>query len=273
MLRVPWVIAVAAFCCFLSGAEAPSGERETAKEALKAYAAMDYFRAAQLAKTIPNTPEGRLVAGLCDLYDRSRMNIKRGQLILAELFYSQSEAQEFRVEAGVALGRTVQLMKERRELYGNAADRYDHVKIFEEILQMAPGSAAAASVMLFLSRERLEDPAQQEAAFEAMEKFISDFRGDPKLLTTLHLLAEYEYIRLKRDYKSAIRHLEAGYRAGFSNPSEDRSALFKIGYFYYKHLDDKENAVKYLREYLKRYAYSNQAVVAQRFLTELGEKI
>ena len=95
--------------------------------------------------------------------------------------------------------------------------------------------------------------------------------GDPKLLPPIHLLAEYEYIRLKNDYKTAARHLQEGYEIGFANPSENRSGLFRLAFLYHKKIGDKPLAVKYYKEYLERYPYSGQAAVAQRFLEELGE--
>ena len=62
-----------------------------------------------------------------------------------------------------------------------------------------------------------------------------------------------------------------GYEIGFANPNENRSGLFRLAFLFYKKLDDKPMAVKYFNEYLKSYPYSGQAVVARRFLQELGE--
>ncbi|MPN64662.1 hypothetical protein SDC9_212438 [bioreactor metagenome] len=65
-----------------------------------------------------------------------------------------------------------------------------------------------------------------------------------------------------------------GYEIGFANPNENRSGLFRLAFLYHKKLNDKPMAVKYFKEYLKRYPYSGQAVVAKRFLTEeLGEDV
>ena len=271
MVNPSWFLAVALAGVGVVGAGESESNRNIPREALKAYAAMDYTLAGKLAGEVPDTPEGQLVAGLCDLYDRSRQDIKRGQLTLAELFYNETMPLDYRLEAGIALGRTVQLMKERRELYGGSGDRYDHVKIFEEVMKMAPGSSAARNAFLYLIRERLEDPEQRETAFEELETFLRDFSGDSKLLPPVHLLAEYEYIRLRNDYKTAARHLREGYEIGFANPNENRSGLFRLAFLYHKKIGDKPMAVKYYREYLERYPYSGQAVVARRFLEELCE--
>lgn len=272
MFKLLWIFpAIFAGTALATGGESGSNEKEMATNALKAYAAMDYVQAGKLAKEIPDTPEGQLIRGLCDLYDRAHQDIDRGLQTLAGLFYSENTPLPYRVEAGVSLGRITQLMKERRELYGNAADRYNHVKIYNKVRELAPGSMADRDVFLYQIRERLEDPKQTDDAFRDLETYFKEFKGDRKLLPPLHLLAEYEYIRLRGDYKSAIRHLEAGYETGFANPSETRSSLFRLAFLYHKKLHNKPMAVKYFKEYQKRYPYSGQAVVAKRFLEELGE--
>lgn len=272
MFKPLWIFAVTfAGAGLAAGTDSGPGEKNAAEAALQSYAAMNDTQAGKLAKQIPDTPEGQLIEGLCDLYDRSHLDIRRGQTKLANLFNNDKIPPACRLEAGVALGRTSQLMKERRKLYGVDADRYDHVKIFETVRKMAPGSQADRDAFFYLIHERLEDPKQSDAAFKDLEAYFRDFKGDRTLLPPVHLLAEYEYIRLRRDYKSAARHLMEGYEIGFANPSESRSGLFRLAFLYYKKLDDRPMAAKYFAEYLKRYPYSGQAVVAKRFLGELGE--
>jgi len=272
MFKPLWIFAVTfAGAGLAAGADSGPVEKDVAPAALKAYAAMNYTQAGKLAKKIPDTPEGQLVSGLCDLYDRSHQNIGRGQQTLARLFHNDKTPLPCRIEAGVALGRTAQLMKERRDLYGTAADRYDHIRIFDTVCKLAPGSRAGRDSFFYLMRERLEDPRQRDAAFKDLEAYFRDFKGDKTLLPPLHLLAEYEYIRLRRDYKTAVRHLMEGYEIGFANPNENRGGLFRLAFLYFKKLNDKPMALKYFNEYLIRYPYSGQAVVAKRFLQELGE--
>jgi len=267
-----WILAVIFAGTGLAfGAGSGPDRKDVSRAALEAYANMDYTQAGKLAKKISNTPKGQLVRGLCYLYDRSHPNIPRAQKTLAKLFDDEKTPLPYRLEAGVALGRTVQLMKERRDLYGNAADGYDHDKILEKVRKLAPGSQADRDAFFYLMRERLENPKQSDAAFKELEIYFRNFKGDPKLLPPLHLLAEYEYIRLRRDYKSAVRHLAEGYEIGFANPSETRSGLFRLGFLYDKKIHNKPMAVKYFKEYLKCYPYSGLAVVAQRFLNDLGE--
>lgn len=88
MVKPLWILAMTLAGAGLAGADSVPDAKGTASAALKAYAAMDYTQAGKLARTIPHTPEGRLVSGLCDVYDRTRQDIKRGQLTLAELFYN-----------------------------------------------------------------------------------------------------------------------------------------------------------------------------------------
>lgn len=272
MFKPLWIFAVTfAGAGLAAGADSGPVVENEAPAAFKAYAAMNYAQAGKLARPISDTPEGQLIGGLCDLYDRSNQNIERGQQVLAGLFHNEKTPLPYRVEAGVALGRTSQLMKERRDLYGDSADRYDHVEILEGVRKLAPGSRADRDAFFYLIRERLEDPKQSAAAIAELEAFFRDFKGDRTLLAPVHLLAEYEYGRLRCDYKSAVRHLREGYEIGFANPSENRSGLFRLAFLYDKKLNDRPMAVKYFKEYLERYPYSGQAVVAKRFLRELGE--
>ena len=155
MVKPLWILAMTLAGAGLAGADSVPDAKGTASAALKAYAAMDYAQAGKLARTIPHTPEGRLVSGLCDVYDRTRQDIRRGQLTLAELFYNDKTPLPYRLEAGVALGRTTQLMKERRDLYRDAADRYDHVKIFEAVRKLAPGSSADRNAFFYLHIGRI----------------------------------------------------------------------------------------------------------------------
>lgn len=272
MFKPLWIFAMTfAGAGLAAGADSGPAGANVVPEALKSYSTMNYAQAGKQAKPISDMPEGQLVGGLCDLYDRSHQDIERGQQVLAGLFHNEKTPLPDRVEAGVSLGRTSQLMKERRDLYGDSADRYNHVEILEGVRKLAPGSRADRDAFFYLIRERLEDPKQAGAAFQDLEAYFRNFKGDRKLLPPVHLLAEYEYIRLRRDYKSAVRHLMDGYEIGFANPNENRSGLFRLAFLYYKKLDDKPMAVKYFNEYLTRYPYSGQAVVARRFLQELGE--
>ncbi len=230
-------------------------------ELATAYAEQDYNLTARLLKTAPESAEKRLIGALCDLYDRNRQDIGRGQKVCAEIFADDGVELKYRLEAGMALARTAQLMKERREVYGRKADGYDHVEIYRKVMVLAPDTAAARDAFIYLMRERTD--------WEELEAYCRDFKGERKLLAPVHLLAEYEYIRQKRDYGNAIRHLEAGYRLGFSNPSEDRAALFRLGFLNYKKLGDKAQGKRYFEEYLAKYPVSNLAVVAKRFLREM----
>jgi len=267
-----WILAVTLAGTSLAlGAGTGPNRKDASHAALEAYAEMDYAQAEKLAVKIPDTPNGKLVGGLCDLYDRSHQNIERGQKTLSHLFNDEKTPLEIRLEAGLALGRTVQLMKQRHDLYGKSADLYNHDEILGKVRKLAPGSRADRDAFFYLIRERLEDPKRSDAAFKELEEYFRNFKGEKKLLPPLQLLAEYEYIRLRRDYKSAVRHLAEGYETGFANPSQTRSALFRLAFLYDRKLHNKPMAVKYYKEYLERYPYSGEAVVAKRFLNDLGK--
>ena len=106
----------------------------------------------------------------------------------------------------------------------------------------------------------------------ALERFIKEFKGSPKLLAPLHLLAEHEHIRLQQNYAAAAEHLEAGSRIGYYNPGEQRSALFRLGFFYYKYLNEPQKAQTALENFLRLYPDSPDTPTAERFLKELRRK-
>jgi hypothetical protein len=183
---------------------------------------MNYTQAGKLAKQIPDTPEGQLVGALCDIYDRGHQDIQRGQLKLAKLFYSDKIPLQYRLEAGVALGRTSQLMKERRALYGESADRYDHVKILETVRKMAPGSQADRDAFFYLIRERLEETRSGSDAppsgcwkpFSAISRLTeSCFAGAPSGRIRVHPAPARLQIRGQTPDGRVLR-------SGFANPSE-----------------------------------------------------
>lgn len=265
MVKSAWGVTLLAAAATVASA----AEEVPAVTLLRSYSQMNYPVARKLAGEHPELPEAKLVSGLCDLYDRANQQIEAGQTKLMELFMDQSVPLRYRLQAGLSLARTSQLMKQRRDIYGTKGDKYDHNEIYEKILKLASGSQAARDAFFYMMREQMESPKSSEAMFDRVEQFIADFKGDRKLLPPIHLLAEYEYINMRRDYKTAVRHLIDGYELGFANPSEDRSALFRIGFFLYKKVGDLPLAVKYFNEYLKKYPFSAQAVVAQRFLNEI----
>lgn len=60
-------------------------------------------------------------------------------------------------------------------------------------------------------------------------------------------------------------------RSGLRIRTRTAAACSRLAFLFHKKLNDKPMAVKYFKEYLKRYPYSGQAVVARRFLEDLGE--
>lgn len=248
-------------------------ERESSTvRMLRAYHEMNYAAARKLAKARPETPESRLIRALCDVYDRRSQDITRGQRELERIFQDGSLPEPYRIEAGLALGRTAQLMKKRRELYGSDADRYDHLKTLREVAALAPAGASGAAAMFYVFQELLENPETAAVAFTEMEAYLRNFGGDRGLLVPLHLLAEYEYIRLRKDYKNAVRHLENSCKLGITNPNEARDALFRLEFLCYKKLGDRKAAGRYFNEYLAKHRFSGQAVVARRFLEEMKKE-
>ena len=257
---------------FVCGAFAAVGSDEAVDAIMKAYSDMNYPQARKLAAKLPEHPEARLVTALCDLYDRTSPQIERAQQELALLFREESLSVRLRSEAGLSLARTAQLMKERRDIYGNAADIYDHLALFREVEELVPDSAMARDAFLYRIREELEREESRDAAFDELERFIVEFKGDARLLTPLRQMAEYEYIRLRSDYANAVRHLEAACAEGFDNPSEARSASFRLAFLCDRKLKDRERGIRYYRKFISEYPFAALSIVAKRFLKELGEE-
>ena len=139
MVKSAWGVTLLAAAATVASA----AEEVPAVTLLRSYSQMNYPVARKLAEEHPELPESRLVSGLCDLYDRANQKIEAGQAKLMELFMDQSVPLRYRLQAGLSLARTSQLMKQRRDIYGTKGDKYDHDEIYEKILKLAPGTQAA----------------------------------------------------------------------------------------------------------------------------------
>lgn len=147
--------------------------------------------------------EGRLVSGLCDVYDRTRQDIRRGQLTLAELFYNDKTPLPYRLEAGVALGRTTQLMKERARSVPRCGRPLRPCEDFRSCAQARAGQFGGSQRLLLPDPRAARESGTGRRRFRGTRNLFSVISGGPEVLPPLHLLAEYEYIRLRRDYKNA----------------------------------------------------------------------
>ena len=239
------------------------------RAAFMAYSQQNYHTAARHAKAFRNTPQGRLLLGLCDVFDKEAHTLDRGLRMLGELFYDPSVPQKIRLEAGLVLARMQRLEQLQISPEGGRHGQAD--QIYRKIMAMAPHTEYARDAMFYYSLNHFSscDAKVCSDGFSGLEEFIRNFRGNPKLLAPMHLLAEHEYIRLRQNYPAAIRHLENGIKIGFSSPNEQRSAMFRLGFFYYKYLHDSLRAEKAFTEFLKCYPNSPDAPSAERFLKEL----
>ena len=245
------------------------GLSDAGRAAFIEYSRQNYHKAARHAREIRHTPEGKLLLALCDVFDKEAHTLKRGIHALEELFYSSEVPLKIRLEAGLTLARTIRLEQLQDDPTGGRHSRAD--KLFKKIIELAPDSEYARDAMFYHSLNHFSscDAKVCSDGFHSLETFIAGFKGPQKLLAPLHLLAEHEYIRLRKDYRSAVRHLEEGIRIGFANPNEQRSAMFRRGFFYYKYLKDHLRAEKALTDYLRLYPNSPDAPSAERFLKEL----
>lgn len=245
----------------------------TERAAFTAYALQDYHRAAQLARHFRHTPHGKLLLGLCEVFDKEEHTLKRGLQTLEKLYHDPETPLPIRLEAGIVYARSIRLV----QLFAEPEIRKQHhdaAIIFQQIIQLAPDSEYARDAAFYRALNSFSsgNPQLIEQGFTRLENFIAEFKGPDALLAPLHLLAEHEYIRLNKDYLSAVRHLEAGCKIGFSNQNEQRSALFRLGFFYYKYLNHPQKAEKALEDFRTQYPDSPDIPTAERFLKELRRR-
>ena len=103
-----------------------------------------------------------------------------------------------------------------------------------------------------------------------LEKFCREFKGDPKYLVPLHLLADQKYITVKKDFSSAVKHLVQAYRIGVANPRDAEVVLYRIGRIYDLKLNDHKMGMEYYREFLKKYPQSGYTPAVTRFRQQLN---
>ena len=258
------------WCC--SGKNTETAEVE--RRALIAYSQQNYHKAARLAAKIRHTHQGKMIIALCNVFDKETHTLHRGLKALEELFHDTNVPTKIRLEAGLALARTIRLEQLLDDPHGGQHSRSD--RIFRKIIEMAPHSEYARDAMFYHSLNHFSscDARVCSDGFDNLEKFITTFQGPRKLLAPLHLLAEHEYIRLRKNYPAAVRHLKCGIDIGFSSPNEQRSAMFRLGFFYYKYLNDRTKAEKALRNFIRLYPDSPDTPSAERFLKKIqrGEK-
>jgi tetratricopeptide (TPR) repeat protein len=252
-----------------SGKEPELSDAERA--AFVAYSQQNFHKAARLAREFRHTPHGRLLSGLCDVFDKEENTLKRGLHTLEELFNDPGIPLKIRLEAGLTLARTLRLEQLQHAPEAGRHSKAD--RIFLAIIKLAPDTEYARDAMFYHSLNHFSscDAKVCSDGFNGLENFINNFRGPKKLLAPLHLLAEHEYIRLRKNYHAAVAHLESGIKIGFTNPNEQRSAMFRLGFFYYKYLKDRPRAEKALTDFLRRYPNSPDTPSAERFLKELRE--
>ena len=167
------------------------------------------------------------------------------------------------------------LMEKRPEVYGTLADGVNSVEIYQEIINTAPKSRMACTAMLFkVADDLLSGDGQKERdTFSELENFCKNYKGSKQFLTPLHLLAEDRYIVLRKDYKSAMRHLKTAYKSGVVNPKDRAVVLYRIGRMYDMKLKNKTEAVKYYSEFLQQYPYSDNAPSVKRFLNKINSTL
>ena len=243
-------------------------------EMFQAYSGQNFSIAKKLALKQSNTPEGKLILALCLIHDRESQDIPQGFKKLGELYRDSNLSEWLKIEVALSYARVAQLMQDRKDIYGNAADGVKFSDIYNEILKTSPDSTEACYAIVYKNAPLIEssDDAVSAKAFQDVEKFIKSFKGDPKLLSPVHLFAEYEYIAVKKDYRLALEHLEAAVKLGIANPTMEQDNMFRIGRIYQIKLGDKQKAIEAYNKFLGKFPSSNRVPIVERYLEELGAK-
>lgn len=260
-------LAAFAVLAFIPVRGSAQGKSSTAKQQadplIQAYSVNNYSRVRTLGASRKDEPLASLLLSLAKVYDKTQSEnvAKHGVEELGLFFADKSKPKALRVLAGMSYARCAQLMQDRKDIYGNFADKIEYKKVYQEILNMAPNSKEAVAAFLYM-----------EPTSEEIDAYAKTFTGDKQYLIPLHLYIANKLIREKQDYKNAVAHLEKAYKTGIVHPSVRRSVLLRIGYLHDKRLNDYKGAEPYYKEYIKVYPLSTQAVVIQRFMKEKGEK-
>ena len=264
------LLIVLAACAAMSASAAGN----PSDEMFQAYSEQNFSIAKKLAVKQNNTPEGKLIYALCLIHDKESQDIPQGFKKLGELYRDSNLPKWLKVEVALSYARVAQLMQDRKDIYGNAADGVKFNDIYNDILKTSPDSTEACYAVVYKNAPLIESPdaAVSAKAFQEVEKFIKSFKGDPKLLGPVHLFADYEYIAVKKDYRQALEHLEAAVRLGLANPTLEQDNMFRIGRIYQVKLGDRQKAIEAYNNFLEKFPSSNRVPIVERYLEELGAK-
>ncbi|NOY76134.1 MAG: tetratricopeptide repeat protein [Kiritimatiellaeota bacterium] len=259
-------------CCAVVSAS-PSGSVD---EMLAAYGAQNYAKARKLSLTMREKPEARLVAALCKAFDPVSGDKVTGLRALEKLHSDDTLPSPVWIQAALSYGRLAQLMRHRRKVYGGAADGVDPDKIFQSIIARSPDSRGACEARFLQLANAFgsgDSVKESKAAFQSLETFVSGFKGMRRYLVPLHLMAARQYIRIKKDYASSVKHLKAAWRLGVANPRDAEMVLYQIGRMYDLKLKDHAKAKKFYRIFLRKYPESGYAPSVRRFLKSIEARV
>ena len=153
----------------------------------EAYAINNYPQARTLARAKgKNDPEARLILSLTKVYDKSypeKVAIE-GLHELGDYMKDPKNPERLRRIAALSYARCAQLMQDRQDIYGSAADKINYTAVYEKIIEESPNSSDAC-IALFYMRPKLED----------ISRFGQKFEGDKRDLVPLYLYAANEAIK------------------------------------------------------------------------------
>lgn len=227
----------------------------------------------ELALPYREEPLGLLIVSLAKVFSHDVEDLRGGLEGLRSLLEDESVDPALRIEAGMAYGRAIGVYRERG-MYSEY-DGVDLGAVFDRVIALGPSGRQAPMAAMYKAELKIydEDPAVQAEAFDFVEAFIRDYRGDPRDLVALRLFVERFYIALRGDYSASVRHLEMAHETGIRNATTAREVLYRLGRMSHLKLADREKAVRYYQEFRERYPYSMQIALVLRYLEELGVSV
>ena len=189
----------------------------------------------------------------------------------------QAKDKKIQRQAMLSYARGIDLMKMRPDIYPEAADLPDSTELYQKIITTYPMSKAAAYAIIFETKKTFDTPNVSEGeidkAFAALEQFLASHEKRNKdFLGIIHWFASNEYIAQRQDYKLAVAHLVKAGERGIANPSFLTEIRFQTARLYDIKLNDKQNALKYYKIFVKHYPDSKSTIPVKRFIKQLEAK-
>lgn len=240
------------------------------RQAFVFYQEADLNKATELAAPYADRPLGKLLLSLCRIHNHQGRDIPGGLDGLREIFEDTSLDPPMRGEAGVAYGRVIFLYRQRG-MY-QQYDEVDLSAVFRSVREMLPRHRLACTAAHYEAEMGIfnQNPEEQEEGFSMLEEHLRQYAGAAEDKVPLHLVLDRLYIVKREDYARSVEHLMAAYDIGITNPTTERSVVFRIGRTSEKKLNNPEQARRYYEIFLRDYPYSRERPMVLEALQKMG---